>query len=77
MRPLRNALFSVDGLLFFGSTNGASTCASAAVNAFVSIDYIFAVFFSDSANGAAVCACTATETSVSINNVRHGEFSFS
>ena len=76
MGSLRNPLFRVS-LLFFGSTNRASTSASTAVNAFVSIDYVFAVFFSDSANGATVCASTATETSVSVNNVRHSEISFS
>ena len=64
-------------LLLFGSTNRASTCASAAVNAFVSIDHVFAVLFRNSANGATISTSAATETCVSIDNVRHSKISFS
>ena len=64
-------------LLLFGSANRARTSASAAIDAFVSIDYVFAVLFRDSANGATVCTSTATETCVSIDNVRHSKISFS
>ncbi len=63
-------------LLGFGSTNGASTCASTAVNAFVSVDNVFAVYFGNSANGATVCTSAATETCVCIDNVRHSKISF-
>ncbi len=63
-------------LLLFGSTNRASTRASAAVNTFVSVDYILTVLFSDGTNRATVSASAATETSISIDNVRHSRSPF-
>ncbi len=63
-------------LLLFGSTDRAGTCASAAVNTFVSVDYILAILFSDRGNGATVSASAATETCVSIDNVRHSRSPF-
>ena len=42
----------------------ANTCASAAVQTFVGIDYVLTVLFADSANGTIFCTCTTTDASV-------------
>ena len=65
MRSLRTALFSVDGLLFFGSTNGASTCARAAVNASVRVNDGMAVFNSYNFIG---CFCKYCVVSYNYNS---------
>jgi len=47
-----------------GSSNGASFCACAALNALVSIDLVLGIAFLDCANGTSFCARTASDALV-------------
>jgi hypothetical protein len=59
-------------LCLSGSGNRADISASTAVNAFFSIDYVFAVALGDCVVGAAVSASTAGDTVV-IDKICHFE----
>jgi len=58
-------------LRLFGSANGASAFASAAIEASISVDFVNTVVFGNSANRAFVCASTATDANVFVNLVCH------
>ncbi len=62
-------------LFLNGSANGASTCASAAGNASLSVDYVLTVAGSDRANGALSFTSAASNASI-LNNVGHGDTSY-
>ena len=51
----------------------ANTCASAAVQTFVGIDYVLTVLFADSANGT-FCSASAASDAFAGNLVCHDEF---
>ena len=51
-------------LLSNGSGYGASLCASAALDAFVSVNFVLAIAFLDSSYGTCVCASAASDAIV-------------
>ena len=61
-------------LFALGSAYGANACACAAIQTFVSVDYILAVLLGDSANGAFACTCAATDAFICGNLVSHDQF---
>lgn len=79
MRPLQkersdaakpHRFFLCTELFCLRSTNGTYVCAVAAINASVSVDYVFAVAFSDAGYGAFRCAYAAADAIV-VNDVSH------
>ena len=63
-------LLTLGKLSLLGSAYGASLCARAAVDALISVDYIYAITLSDSFNGTLSCACAATDA-IFRNSVCH------
>ena len=57
-------------LSLLGSAYGACLCARAAVDALISVDYIYAITLSDSLNGTLSCASAATDA-IFRNSVCH------
>jgi hypothetical protein len=70
-RKMQQPNTAVCKLLSLGSTNGASTLASTAIKALISIDNVLAVLFRDSANGASAFASAAAQALININYVSH------
>ncbi len=62
--PWTAAVFIYCGLFFRGGTDGAVICTSAAGNASVSIDNVFAVTLGDSLYGAICCTSAAGDAFV-------------
>lgn len=58
-------------LLCLGCFNRASAFASAAVDALVCIDNVFAVLFGDAVYGAFLCASAAADALFCVNDVCH------
>jgi len=58
------------GLSLLGSAYGASICARTAVDALVSVNYIYAITLGNSFNGTLSCAC-ATADAIFSNFVCH------
>lgn len=71
MRSVRFCLGGLVDLRLSGSFNGASTLASAAGYALVSVDYVYAVLLGDSACGALLYTRTTTDASININYICH------
>ena len=54
-------LLVCDKLFSLGSFNRANTCAGAAVDALVLVDYVLAIAFCDSAGRTFICTSTASD----------------
>ena len=60
-------------VLLDGCANRASTCASAALNALASVDYVLAVAFSDATDGALGLTAAASDAII-VDDVSHGYY---